>query len=39
MHAVNKLFGQEVIDQTKDQTRILNVVNTESFAADKMGIL
>lgn len=39
MHAVNKLFGQEVIDQTKDQTRILNVVNTESFAADQMGIL
>lgn len=39
MHAVNKLFGQEVIDQTKDQTRILNVINAESFAADQLGIL
>jgi hypothetical protein len=39
MHAVNKMFGQEVIDQSKDQTRILNVINAESFASDQLGVL
>jgi lysosomal alpha-mannosidase len=39
MHAAQKLFGLQMIDQTQDQARFLDILSANAKTADALGVL